>query len=471
VTSAHSHAATPTDWHDRTVAVLGIGLSGAAAAITLADLGASVRAFDDGDGERQESAAATLRARGVEVVLGGLPIDVGGLGAGVDLLVTSPGLRPSTPIFPAAAQAGLPVWGEVELAHRLRPAGQLWLAVTGTNGKTTTTQMLGAILKAAGRRSTTAGNIGTPLLEAVTAREPDGRPTYDVLAVELSSFQLHYTSTLTVAAGAVLNIADDHLDWHGSLEAYAADKALVYTPGSVAIYNADDHRTRALAERSPAKARAGFTLGEPLHHELGVIDGALVDRAFGAGALLPADDLQVPGSHNLANALAAAALARAADVPGPAIATALREFRPGGHRNQVVAVAGGVTYVNDSKATNPHAAAASLAAYPSVVWIAGGLNKGLGFDDLVRSAAPRLRAAVLIGTCADEIADALARHASQVPVLRAGSMDDAVRQATGAAGAGDTVLLAPAAASMDMFRDYAARGDSFAAAAREQEVR
>ncbi|HSP37214.1 MAG TPA: UDP-N-acetylmuramoyl-L-alanine--D-glutamate ligase [Frankiaceae bacterium] len=453
------------------MAVLGVGVSGAAAATTLADLGARVRAFDDGDGEPQQSAAAALRHRGVEVLLGGLPTDAAALGAGVDMLVTSPGLRPNTAIFAAAADAGLPVWGEVELAYRLRPAGQTWLAVTGTNGKTTTTQMLGAILAAAGRRSTTAGNIGTPLLEAVTARDADGRPTYDVLAVELSSFQLHYTSTLAVAAGAVLNIAEDHLDWHGSIEAYAADKARVYSPGSVAIYNADDATTERLAEGSSAAIRAGFTIGEPDESELGVVDGMLVDRAFGAGDLLAVAELHVPGPHNLANALAAAALARAADVPGSAIAAALRDFRPGGHRNQVVAVAHGLTYVNDSKATNPHAAAASLAAYPSVVWIAGGLNKGLGFDDLVRAAGPRLRAAVLIGTCAEEIADALARHAPEVPVLRAGSMDDAVRQATGAAEAGDTVLLAPAAASMDMFRDYAARGDSFADAAREQEVR
>jgi UDP-N-acetylmuramoylalanine--D-glutamate ligase len=154
-----------------------------------------------------------------------------------------------------------------------------------------------------------------------------------------------------------------------------------------------------------------------------------------------------------------------------AIGAALRAFQPGGHRNQVVATAGGVTYVNDSKATNPHAAAASLAAYPSVVWIAGGLNKGLAFDDVVTAAADRLRSVVLLGTCADEIADALARHAPQVPVLRATSMDDAVERAAAAAQPGDTVLLAPAAASMDMFRDYAARGDAFAAAAREQEVR
>jgi UDP-N-acetylmuramoylalanine--D-glutamate ligase len=447
------------------VLVVGVGLSGEAAAAHLLRLGADVRAVDDGGGERQQAAAGRLRELGAGVALGGLPPE---LPEKIDLVVTSPGLRPTTPLFASAEQRGVPVWGEVELAYRLKPPDQRWLAVTGTNGKTTTTQMLGAILEADGRRSTTAGNIGTPLLDAVTAVGADGEPSYDELAVELSSFQLHYTSTLHVAAGAVLNIADDHLDWHGSLEAYAADKARLFTPGSSAIFNADDAIATRLAEGSPARFRAGFTLTAPADGQLGVTDGVLVDRAFAGGSILPLADLQVPGPHNVANALAATALARAAGVRVEAIARALREFRPGGHRNQVVAVAGDVTYVNDSKATNPHAAAASLAAYESVVWIAGGLNKGLAFDDLVRVAAGRLRAAVLIGTCADELADTLARHAPDVPVLRAGSMDDAVDEATRAARPGDTVLLAPAAASMDMFRDYAARGDAFAEAARRQ---
>jgi UDP-N-acetylmuramoylalanine--D-glutamate ligase len=462
----------PAIWANLTVVVAGIGLSGAAAAAALARLGARVLAFDDGAGDRQQAAAAALREAGVSVTLGGLPPDVPDLpgGSAVDLVVTSPGLRPTTPLLRAAVRRGLPLWGEVELAYRLKPAAQRWTAVTGTNGKTTTTQMLGAMLEAAGRRSTTAGNIGTPLLDAVTATDATGRPDYDDLAVELSSFQLHYTSTLTVAAGAVLNVADDHLDWHGSIEAYAADKARVYSAGSVAIYNADDDRTLALAEAAPARRRAGFRLGLPASGELGVDRerGVLIDAAFGGGDLMSTQSLQVPGPHNLANALAAAALARAVEVPVGAIAAALGAFRPGGHRNEVVATAGGRTYVNDSKATNPHAAAASLAAYESVVWIAGGLNKGLGFDDVVRATAARLRAVVLIGSCADEVADALARHAPEVPVLRAGSMDDAVDEAARQARPGDTILLAPAAASMDMFRDYAARGEAFAAAARRQ---
>ncbi len=455
-----------SDLSGRRVLVVGVGLSGEAAARGLAARGATVVAADDSDGVRQQAAAARLRAVGVDVRLGGLPLEPD---PDVDLVVTSPGLRPTTPLLTGAADRGLEVWGEVELAYRWKPPTQQWLAVTGTNGKTTTTQMLAAILAADGRRSTAAGNIGVPLLDAVTALDDAGRPRHDVLAVELSSFQLHYTSTVTVAAGAVLNLAEDHLDWHGSMEAYAADKGRVFSAGSTAVFNAEDARTETLAARSAAVRRVGFRLGAPADGELGLVDGRLVDRAFDGGTLLARDALQVPGPHNVANALAAAALARAAGVDPSVVGTALAAFRPGGHRNEVVVRTAGRTYVNDSKATNPHAAAASLAAYESVVWIAGGLNKGLAFDDLIVGAAGRLRAAVLIGTCADEIADGLRRHAPHVPVLRAASMDDAVQQATEVSQPGDTVLLAPAAASMDMFTDYAARGEAFAAAARQQE--
>ncbi|MCW2548176.1 MAG: UDP-N-acetylmuramoylalanine/D-glutamate ligase [Mycobacterium sp.] len=395
------------------------------------------------------------------MTLGGLPAAPP---AGTDLVVTSPGMRPTTPLLVAAAAAGIAVWGEVELAWRLRPEGQDWLAITGTNGKTTTTQMLGAILAAAGLSSATAGNIGAPLVEVALGT---GGPAPEVLAVELSSFQLHYTQTFAPRAGAILNLAADHLDWHGSMQAYVAAKARVWGPtGSptnsptVAVVNADDPQVVALRADAPSVtfglSGAGVT----------VQDGYLVDHAYGGGQLARVDALAVPGAHNVAKALAAAALARAYGIAPGVIGAALTSFRLGSHRNELIATVAGVAYVNDSKATNPHAAAASLGAYPSVVWIGGGLNKGLDFDELVAGAASRLRAVVLIGRCADEIADALARHAAKIPVSRASSMDDAVVAAARLARPGDTVLLAPAAASMDMFRDYAARGDEFAAAAR-----
>jgi len=446
---ARSAGSGPGEWPALSVAVIGAGVSGEAAARTLAELGSDVVVLDSADGKRQQAAAERLAALGVRTRLGGLPE---GLPCGADLVVTSPGVRPDTRLL---AGSDVPIWGEVELAWRLRPAGQRWLGVTGTNGKTTTTQLLGSVLQAAGVRATTAGNIGTPVLDAVRAIEP-----YDVLAVELSSFQLHYTSSLELHAAAVLNVADDHLDWHGSREAYAADKARIWNGPGVAVANRDDAATLSLAARARGNRFVTFGLGD-------VVDGWLTDFAFGGGPMLPRDELALPGEHNVSNALAAALLARAAGIPVQAIRAGLAGLAPGSHRNALVAETGGVSFVDDSKATNPHAAAASLGAYPSVVWVAGGLNKGLAFDELVARAAPRLRAAVLIGTCAGEIAGALARHAPDVPVEQAASMDDAVLRAARVAQPGDTVLLAPAAASMDMFRDYAARGDAFAAAARQ----
>ncbi|WP_157489170.1 UDP-N-acetylmuramoyl-L-alanine--D-glutamate ligase [Pseudofrankia sp. DC12] len=452
---------------DTPVTVVGIGVSGAAAARALLRLGARVTVVDAGDAAPAQAAAAELRTAGAVVELGGLPTAIGA----ARLVVTSPGVPPGTPLFAAARAAGVAVWGEIELGWRIRPAAR-WLAITGTNGKTTTTEMLGAILTAAGRRSATAGNIGTPVVTAALAEPP-----YDTLAVELSSFQLHYTETAAPVAAAILNVAPDHLDWHGGADGYAADKARIWRHSeTIAVGNADDPGGTALLATAPGR-RVTFGL-DPATAEVTVLDGWLVDRAFGGGRLVAVAELLVgprsggqsagapgPGRHLVANALAAAALARADGVDPAAIASALAAYRPGAHRNAQVTIVDGVRYVDDSKATNPHAAAASLAAYPSVVWIAGGLNKGLAFDELVELAADRLRAVVLIGRCADEIAAALARHAPDVPMERAAGMDDAVEAAARLARAGDTVLLAPAAASMDMFRDYAERGDLFAAAA------
>ncbi len=456
------------------VCVAGVGVTGASAARVLAGRGARVVAVDGRDGDRERAVAAELTRVGVEVRLGA----AGVLRAGVELVVTSPGWRPTQPLLVAAADAGVPVWGDVELAWRLRPTRAPWLGVTGTNGKTTTVQMLASILTAAGHRTVAAGNVGLPLLDAVLADPP-----YDVLAVELSSFQLHWTRTVEFAAAAILNIAPDHLDWHGSLAAYAADKALIWRGGGVAVVNGDDDAARALA--AGRDRMVTYTLGAPGPGQLGVRDGLLVGsaspvlspenrgRAQGAGEvpLAPVDAVNPPAPHNVANALAAAGLARAYGVAPDAVHAGLRAFAPGAHRIAHVVTVGGVSYVDDSKATNPHAAAASLHAFDSVVWVAGGLAKGARFEEVVESAASRLRGAVLIGADRALVAEALARHAPDVPVVTipgtdTGAMDDAVRAAHGLARPGDTVLLAPACASMDMFRDYAERGDAFAAAAR-----
>ncbi|MFE9672811.1 UDP-N-acetylmuramoyl-L-alanine--D-glutamate ligase [Streptomyces sp. NPDC006259] len=466
-----------TDWQGKNVTVAGLGVSGVPAATVLHGLGANVTVVNDGDDARAREQAAELRERGVTVRLG----DGATLPEGTELIVTAPGWKPDKPLFAAAAAAGVPVWGDVELAWRLRaldgrePAP--WLCVTGTNGKTTTTRMLASILEAAGLRTAAVGNIGVSLLDAVLGEE-----RHDVLAVELSSYQLHWAPSLRAHSATVLNLAPDHLDWHGSMEAYAKDKGRVYEGNRVAcVYNVADKATEDLVRDADVEegCRAvGFTLGPPGPSQLGVVDGMLVDRAFvenrqkNAQALAEVSDVNPPAPHNIANALAAAALARAFGVPATAVRDGLRAFTPDAHRIAHVADLDGVAYVDDSKATNTHAAEASLAAYGSIVWIAGGLAKGATFDELVAKSAERLRGVVLIGADRALIREALARHAPQVPVVDldrtdTGAMLAAVQEARGLAVEGDTVLLAPACASMDMFVNYNQRGDAFAEAVRE----
>jgi UDP-N-acetylmuramoylalanine--D-glutamate ligase len=466
-----------SDFQGKHVTVAGLGVSGVPAAKALHARGAVVTVVNDGDDARAREQAAELQALGVTVRLG----DGATLPEGTELIVTAPGWKPDKPLFQAAEKAGVPVWGDVELAWRLRgPGAAPWLAVTGTNGKTTTVQMLASILSAAGLRTAAVGNIGVSLLDAVLGEEE-----YDVLAVELSSYQLHWAPSLRAHSAAVLNLAPDHLDWHGSMEAYARDKGRIYEGNRVAcVYNAADKRTEELVREADVEegCRAiGFTLGTPAPSQLGVVDGILVDRAFvenrqkNAQELAEVSDVNPPAPHNIANALAAAALARAFGVPAGAVRDGLRAFRPDAHRIAHVADVDGVAYVDDSKATNTHAAEASLAAYEPIVWIAGGLAKGATFDELVARSAERLRGAVLIGADRALIRDALARHAPEVPVVDVdrtdtGAMLQAVTEAKRLAQPGDTVLLAPACASMDMFTNYNQRGDAFAAAVRELEA-
>ncbi|MGW0392415.1 UDP-N-acetylmuramoyl-L-alanine--D-glutamate ligase [Streptomyces sp. NPDC003042] len=470
-----------TSWQGKNITVAGLGVSGISAARALAGLGARVTVVDNGDGDAHRARAAELAEQGIEVRLGHLE---GGAPAGevlpegTDLVVTSPGWKPDSPLFEAAAAAGVDVVGDVEIAWQLRgPDAAPWLAITGTNGKTTTTQMLASILEAAGLRTAAVGNIGTPIIDVVTGEEK-----YDVLAVELSSYQLHWAPSVRAHSAVVLNLAPDHLDWHGSMEAYAADKGRIYEGNTVAcVYNVADPQTEKLVENADVEegCRAiGFTLGAPGPSMLGVVDGILVDRAFvenrqkNAQELAQVEDVNPPAPHNIANALAAAALARAFGVEPRAVREGLRAFRPDAHRVSYVDEVGGVRYIDDSKATNTHAAEASLAAFEPVVWIAGGLAKGATFDELVRKSAKRLRGVVLIGADRALIAEALARHAPEVPVVDldrtdTGAMLAAVREAARLAEPGDTVLLAPACASMDMFANYNKRGDAFADAVRE----
>ncbi|MFG2519258.1 UDP-N-acetylmuramoyl-L-alanine--D-glutamate ligase [Streptomyces sp. NPDC048527] len=469
---------TGSDWQNKRVTVAGLGVSGVSAARALAGLGASVTVVDGGDSEAHRAKAAELAQLGVTARLG----DAETLPEGTELVVTSPGWKPSSPLFAAAAQAGVDVVGDVEIAWRLRgPGAAPWLAITGTNGKTTTTQMLASILEAAGLRTAAVGNIGTPIIDVVL----EGDDAYDVFAVELSSYQLHWAPSLRAHSAAVLNLAPDHLDWHGSMEAYAADKGRIYEGNQVAcVYNVDatdKPSTEDLVREADVEegCRAiGFTLGTPSPSQLGVVDGILVDRAFvdqrhkNAQELAEVADVNPPAPHNIANALAAAALARAFGVEPAAVRDGLRAFTPDAHRIAHVADVDSVAYVDDSKATNTHAAEASLAAYESIVWIAGGLAKGASFDELVTKSAKRLRGVVLFGQDRALIREALARHAPEVPVVDldrtdTGAMSQAVQEAARLARPGDTVLMAPACASMDMFTNYNKRGDAFAEAVRE----
>ena len=465
--------------------VAGLGTSGFAAADGLLDLGAQVVVLDESDSPANTEKATVLEMLDATVRLG--PGATASLPAEADLVVTSPGWRPSASLLAQAALRGIPVWGEVELAWRMSlPDRQVpWLAVTGTNGKTTTVGMLESMLTAAGLRTSAVGNVGRPIVEAVL-----DEVSYDVLAVELSSFQLHWTNSLSLHSAAVLNLAPDHLEWYADaagwppgvtdpMGAYAADKARIYSRvRNSCVYNVADPATEQMVEDAEVAegARAiGFTLGIPGPSMLGVVDDLLVDRAFipqrrdSAVELAKLADVVPYAPHNVENALAAAALARSFGVPPTAVARGLQRLRIGDHRIQTVAEVGGVRYVDDSKATNPHAAAASLAAFDHVVWIAGGQAKGTSFDDLVAQVAPKLRAALVLGVDRQVIADALARHAPEVPVKVLdtgdhGAMEQAVEWAASRAEPGDVVLLAPGCASKDMYTDYAARGDAFAAA-------
>lgn len=463
-------------WSQARVIVAGLGVAGFAAADALLEFGARVTVLDDADNEQVAERATLLRTLDAEVRLG--PGSTATLPEPAHLVITT-GFPPTAPLMVQAAARGIPVWSEVELAWRLSRPNKIipWIGITGTNGKTSTTLMLEAMLAAAGLRTAAVGNIGRPIMEIVLDPQP-----YDVLAVELSSHQLHWSNSLSLHSAAVLNLQPDHLEWHGSAENYRNAKASIYERVQVScVYNVADPATEQMvmdAEVVEGARAIGFTLGIPDRSMIGIVDDLIVDRAFipqrasSALELAKVADVTPAAPHNVANALAAAALARSFGVPAVAVRDGLRSVRLGRHKIETVAVIGGVTYVDDSKATNPHAADAALTAYESVVWLAGGQAKGTTFDELIIKHAHRLRGAVLFGVDADVIAGALSRHAPQVPVIRVESsetraMAQAVTAAASLARPGDAVLLAPGCASKDMYTDYAARGEDFAAAVAE----
>ncbi|WP_080794081.1 UDP-N-acetylmuramoyl-L-alanine--D-glutamate ligase [Corynebacterium pacaense] len=446
-----------------TILVAGAGVSGMGTTAMLRELGLRVVVADDDE---------TARARVVEITEA-MEMSTAAARSQISdfsLVVTSPGWRPDTPLLVDAATAGLEVIGDVELAWRLDRAGtfgppRTWLAVTGTNGKTTTTAMLAAMMVRGGFAARAVGNIGVPVTAALAGRE-----RVDVLVAELSSFQLHWAPTLVPDAGVVLNLAEDHIDWHGSFRAYALAKTRALR-GRVAVIGDDDRYLVSLAREIDIASPIGFTQSEPMRGQLGVRAGELVDNAFADNLeLAPADGISPPGAAGVLDALAAAAIARSQGVPASAIAEALSTFEVAGHRGQIVADTGGIVFIDNSKATNPHAADSALEGHQSVIWILGGQLKGADISELVRSHAGRIKAALVLGVDRGTIVDSLRAHAPEAGVYVTDSTDPVeameylVSRAWEIAEPGDTVVLAPAAASLDMYKGMGQRGDIFAVA-------
>lgn len=474
LTSWHS------DWKGLRVVVFGLGVSGFSVADTLAELGANVLVIAE---KAEADLLDILDVIGVPHVTG-VSADELLLAAkkhAPEVLITSPGVRPENEILTWCADAKIAVWVDIDLAWRLRdkvgrPAK--WIAITGTNGKTTTVQLVEAMLNAGGIRAVACGNIGTPILDAV--RDEIG---YDALVVELSSFQLHYLGEIQPLVSAVLNLADDHLDWHGSFEAYREAKAKVYENTEVAcVYNVNDSVTESMVENADVieGARAiGFTTGMPGRSQVGFVEEILCDRAFlddransaiEVATLHDLAEIGVLTPHLMANTAAAVAVARACGVQPDEIRSAIRNFRLDAHRIELVAEKDGIRWIDDSKATNPHATAASLNSFERVVWIVGGLLKGVDISQLVADYSDRISAAIVIGKDREPVLEALAKNAPLARVVEINTdensavMSEAVARAVDLAVPGDVVLLAPAAASMDQFKDYADRGDQFARA-------
>ena len=433
------------------VLVVGLGVSGFSVARALAELDAKVRVTEAGDGGVVRDRAEQLRAIGVDVEIGGHDLEA----LDADLVVMSPGIPPTAPIATAVSEQGIELWSEIELAYRLAECD--FLAITGTNGKTTTTSLLATILQEAQVTSAAAGNIGFPLIDAI-ATVPSG----GAIALEVSSFQLVATDRFRPKVGVLLNIAEDHTDWHGSFEAYRDAKArLIVNQRSddTFLFNLADPHARQVAATAGSRV-VPFAAAEAPAGGIGSDGRRIVWREREVLAL---EDVPLPGLPGIEDAVAAAGAALEYGVDVQPVQRALRAFKPLAHRFQIVARAGGVTYVDDSKATNPHAALAALAGLRDVVLIAGGRSKGMDLTPL-RSAASSLIAVVALGEAKHELEKVFEGF---VDVELVDSMDEAVAAADRRSVASGSVLLSPGCASLDMYESYAARGEDFARAVGE----
>lgn len=444
------------------VLIIGGGVTGTSVAETLESLGSEISILD-------EDATLLADARFLTVE--------NALSKKWDFAIVSPGWRPNHPLVQLLRDQGIRLLSEIDLAwhlkNELRPS-QKWLAVTGTNGKTTAVEMTAAMIRAGGRSAMACGNVGDTVIAAVV-----GDVDFEFLVLELSSFQLHWSELPEFHASAILNIADDHTDWHGSFQKYVAAKLRILDRTKVAILNADD--APVVESTSSWQGRKVFySLGSPRPGELGVVEDLLVDRAFvsdtdEAEVIAELTDVVPSSPHNVSNTLAATGLARSVGIAHAAIREAIQTFRPGRHRIELVGEKDGIHWINDSKATNPHAAAASLSSSTSIIWIAGGLAKGASMHELVSRTAGRVKAAILIGRDRELIAQELMEHAGHVEIIRVDQtgdedtslMEKVVMEAAKLAQVGDTVLMAPACASMDQFVSYADRGDQFCQAVKK----
>lgn len=449
---------------DKRVAVAGAGVTGKSVAHALVKQGAQAFFVDENVSNVEGFAVLAPSAL--------TPEDF-------DALMVSPGWREDHPVITMARTHNKPILNEIDFAWSIRcevAPDQKWIALTGTNGKTTTVEMTAHILKSAQLNAVACGNVGTTVIDSVLSEEK-----YDYLVLELSSFQLHWMQDAEFVSSAILNIAEDHIDWHGSFDTYARDKVSILDKSTTAILNAQD--SEVVARTSAWLGRKiFFSLDTPGPGEIGLIEELLVDRAFvpdpqEAAVIAELHEITPTVPHQVANALAAAGLALTVGVAHEQIRRGLTTFTPGRHRIEKVAEHNGISWVDDSKATNPHAAAASILSFEKVVWIAGGLAKGADMNELVQRISTRLRAAIIIGEDGPLIARALHEHAPSVPQVhvnpphdytRGGAsnslMEEVTRSASTYAQSGDVVLLAPACASMDQFISYGDRGDRFKAA-------
>lgn len=435
--------------------VVGAGVTGRAVHDALLKFGATSMIFDE-------------KVAGDKDVINKIPTSV-------DLVVVSPGWRTDHPVIVKLRSTGVAVLSEIDFAWQVKQVlvpKQRWIALTGTNGKTTTIKMVESIFKSAKINGVACGNVGQTVIAAVCSDKP-----FDYLAIELSSFQIQWSDLPRYESAVLLNIAEDHIDWHGSFENYAASKLKLLKQANKVILNKADPQ---IVNRVGKDSAVWFSLTTPTAGELGVVENLLIDRAFStttdeANEIAELVDITPTVPHNISNALAAAALALSIGIKYEYVKAGLKNFATDHHRMELVVSKDEINWIDDSKATNPHAATASLLSNFKVIWIAGGLAKGASMGELVTRCASRIKAVILIGQDRELIASAFAEHSAATELVRVEQISDAktlmsdvVKVAIKLAKPGDTVLLAPACASMDQFDSYVQRGELFAEAVKAQ---